>query len=115
MAFENDVVLIYFEDQPATFARIESIEPDIKKDWYHVTLLLLTIPIQTVTWILRQAYINGEQFTMGGKSVRLECVKKTLPRQEDRNQQPQPGRNEGKNVTNTVIPFRRIDANNKDL
>ncbi len=74
MAQENDIVLIYFEDQPASFARIESIAPDAKKDWYHVKLLLLQIPLQTVTWILRDVYINGEEFTMGGNRIRLEKV-----------------------------------------
>jgi hypothetical protein len=33
MAKENDVVLIYLEDQPISFARIEEISPDFKKDW----------------------------------------------------------------------------------
>jgi hypothetical protein len=27
-----------------------------------------------VTWILREAYFNGETFTMGGKEMRLEKV-----------------------------------------
>ena len=27
-----------------------------------------------VTWILRDAYINGEEFTMDGKQMRLEKV-----------------------------------------
>lgn len=74
MAKENDVVLIYLEDQPITFARIEDISPDIKKDWYNVKLLLLHVPLQVTTWILRDIYINGQEFTMGGKKVRLEPV-----------------------------------------
>lgn len=74
MAIENDVVLIYFEDQPLSFARIEDISPDIKKDWYHVKLLLLQIPVQVVTWILRDIYIDGQEFTMEGKKIRLELV-----------------------------------------
>ncbi len=74
MAQENDIILIYYEDQPAGFARIEAISPDVKKDWYHLTLLLLQIPLQTVTWILRDVYINGEEFTMGGNRLRLEKV-----------------------------------------
>jgi len=74
MAKENDVVLIYFEDQPLAFARIEDISPDIKKDWYHVKLLLLQMPLQVVTWILRDTYIDGAEFTMGGKRLRLEKV-----------------------------------------
>ncbi len=74
MAVENDIVLIYVEESPLAFARIESIKPDIKPDWYHVTFLMLQIPLQVVTWILRDIYIDGEIFTMGGKEMRLEKV-----------------------------------------
>jgi hypothetical protein len=74
MADVNDLVLIYFEDKPLSFARIEEILPDSKPDWYHVKLLLLQIPPQMVTWILRDVYINGEEFTMNEKRMRLEKV-----------------------------------------
>ena len=74
MTKENDIVLIYFEDQPISFARIEDISPDIKKDWYHVKLLLLQVPLQIVNWILRDIYIDGQEFTMEGKKIRLEKV-----------------------------------------
>ena len=74
MAVENDIVIIYLEGNPLSFARIESIEADIKPDWYHVKLLLLQIPLQVVTWILRDVYIEGETFTMGGKEMRMEKV-----------------------------------------
>ena len=74
MAKENDVVLIYFEDQPISFARIEDISPDAKRDWYHVKLLLLQVPLQVVTSILRDIYIDGQEFTMEGKRIRLEPV-----------------------------------------
>jgi hypothetical protein len=70
----NDLVLIYFEDQPFSFARVEAIQPDIKKDWFHIKLLLLKIPLETVTWILKDSYINGDEFTMGGKRMRLEKI-----------------------------------------
>ena len=73
MAGENDIVLIYFEDKPLAFARIEEIEPDHKPNWYHVRLLL-QMPVQVVTWILRDAYIDGGEFTMNGKRMRLEKV-----------------------------------------
>lgn len=76
MATENDIVLVYFEDRPLTFARIESILPDSKPDWYHVELLMLQIPLQVVSWILRDVYINGETFTMNGKKMKLELVEK---------------------------------------
>jgi hypothetical protein len=76
MNIEGDLLLVYFKDEPGVYARIERIEPDIKKDWYQVTLLLLTIPHQVITWILREEYINGELFTMGGNSMRLEKVER---------------------------------------
>ncbi len=74
MAVENDIVLIYHEDQPVLFARIEEILPDAKPDWYHVQLLMLQVPTQLVTWILRDIYIDGEEFTMNGQRMRLEKV-----------------------------------------
>jgi len=77
MAIENDVVLIYFEGRPSGFARIEDISPDVKKDWYNVTLLLLQIPMQTITWTLKDIYIDGEEFTMNGNRIRLELVEHT--------------------------------------
>lgn len=106
MAIEGDVILIYHQEQPTIFARIEHIEPDTKKDWYHVTLLLLTIPTQTVTWILRDQYIDGEVFTMGGKAMRLEEVKKVTIREVKQS----PGQNHAKNTHGkpaAIIPFKK--------
>ena len=74
MAKEKDVVLIYLEDQPISFARIEEISPNAKKDWYHVKMLMLQLPLQVTTWILRDIYVDGQEFTMGGKRVSLEQV-----------------------------------------
>lgn len=74
MAVENDLVLIYFEDAPLVYARIENITADHKAGWYQVTLLVLQVPLQVVVWILRDAYIEGAPFTMDGKAVRLEKV-----------------------------------------
>lgn len=86
----NDIVLIYLEDQPQAFARIEAIEPDVKRDWYHVKLLLLQIPLMVVTWILRDVYIEGETFTMEGKAMRLErVVSPDLPEATDTPEAPE--------------------------
>ena len=74
MATENDIVLIYLEDGPLSYARVEDILADSKPDWYHVKLLLLQVPLQIVTWILRDIYIEGAEFTMQGKRMRLEKV-----------------------------------------
>ncbi len=74
MSTINDLVLIYFEGKPLVFARIEDIAADKKANWYHVKLLMLRVPLQTVSWILKDTYINGEEFTMGGRKMRLEKV-----------------------------------------
>ena len=74
MTGEKDIVLIYYEDKPMSFARIERIDEDIKPGWCRVKLFLLQMPLQSVTWILRDAYIDGGPFTMGGKQMRLEKV-----------------------------------------
>jgi hypothetical protein len=77
----NDIVLIYFEDLPFSYARVESILPDAKRDWYHIKLLLFQVPLETVTWILKDTYINGDEFTMSGKRMRLEKI--VAPYEED--------------------------------
>ena len=106
---EGDLVLVHYQDKPAVYARIEAVEPDIKKDWYHVTLLLLTLPAQTVTWILREAYINGESFTMGGQPMRLEKVTRVLIQKEsDKEIRPEGPKGTGKSTK--VIPFRKEPA-----
>src|SRR6056297_1366071 len=115
MAQENDIVLIYFEDQPAGFARIEAIAPDVKKDWYHVKLLVLQIPLQTVTWILRDVYINGEEFTMGGNRMRLEKVEapadeESLPEAEKQEKDL----TEDASEKGTIISFDRFKPKKQD-
>lgn len=78
---EKDVVLINVENKPAFFARIESFIPDSKPNWWHVKLLILQMPLNVVTWILRHEQINGEEFTMAGTSIRIEKVE--VPKELD--------------------------------
>ncbi len=70
----GDVVLVYMDNNPAFFARVEEISADVKPGWFHVKLLVLQVPLLTVTWILREAYYNGQEFTMGGRPMRIEKV-----------------------------------------
>ncbi len=85
MAGEQDIVLIYYEDNPLSFARIEDISPDIKPDWYHVKLLMLQLPIRVATWLLRDIYIDGAEFTMDGKRMRMEKVECPPDAEENHN------------------------------
>ena len=102
----GDLILIHIQDKPAVYARIEAIGPDVKKDWYQVTLLLLTLPAQTVTWILREAYINGEPFTMGGQPMRLEKVPRAAAAVEEKPAEHLKGK-DGPRGAGKVIPLRR--------
>lgn len=106
MPFEGDVILIYHEDSPTVFARVEAIEPDVKKGWYQITLQLLTIPTQVVTWILRDEYINGEPFTMGGRAMKLEKVKR-VPIEKDDSGKVTTEEEKKSTKPGRVIPFKR--------
>lgn len=68
------MVLVYVESKPAFFARVEAITADVKPGWWQMKMLVLQIPLMVITWILRETYINGDEFTMGGKPVRVAKV-----------------------------------------
>jgi len=86
MADIGDLVLVHIEQNPAFFARIEGITADGKPSWYQVRLMVLAVPSFEITWILREAYINGETFTMEGKPMRIE--KLPPPAAPEKNPQP---------------------------
>ena len=106
MRNEGEVILIYYVDQPAVFARIEAIEFDVKKDWYRITLLLLTIPSQTVMWILREAYIDGAPFTMNGRPMRMETVEK-VSSERGTEGTSEPVKRNDPDQKGRVIPFKK--------
>ena len=103
----GDVVLIYFKDEPTFFARIESIEPDIKKDWFVVQLLILAIPLRNVTWILREEYINGVPFTMEGNPVRIEGVNAIPAESGSEGKEEKAPQKERAQQGGKVIPFAK--------
>ncbi len=113
MATTNDVVLIYLEDSPVSFARVESILPDPKKDWYQIKLLMLQIPLQVVTWILKDAYINGDDFHMNGKKMKLqtvECPVEELPMDSPGDSQKPPSKIGPKSHANKQSPDVQTDV-----
>ena len=55
------------------------------------------VPTQEVVWILREEYINGDAFTMGGDPMRLERI---APWQE-KNQPPEPAEEDNGQVAET--------------
>ena len=97
----GDVILVYFEEQPAFFGRIEDIVADVKPGWYRMKFLLLQVPLTLGEWILRTEYIQGNEFTMGGKKVRIERV--VAPPEEEPDDAPE--------VPGKVIPLRKNPKN----
>lgn len=102
----GSLTLVHYQDRPTAYARIEAIEPDVKKNWYQVTLLLLTIPAKEITWILREEYIRGTAFTMGGQSMKLEPVPPYQPRERTAGQGPS-DKEDGTGKSGKVVPFRK--------
>lgn len=68
----GDIILIHRQGEPVAFARVEQITADVKPQWWQMELLFLMVPPQKGSWILREEYIDGGEFTMGGESMRLE-------------------------------------------
>ena len=75
----GDLVLIHHRGEPMVYARIEEITADVKPGWWEVRLILLQVPSKEVTWILRDEYIDGGEFTMGGEPVILKPVPPSAP------------------------------------
>jgi hypothetical protein len=96
-AVVNDLVLVYLDHRPAFYARVNDIIPDVKKGWHQVELLVLTLPPQNLVWILEEAHLRGEEFTMGGQPVHLAVIP---PKPGPPGEAPAPGK--GK-----VIPLRK--------
>ena len=70
----NDLILVYIEDIPTFFGRIEDITADARAGWWHVHIMVITMPPKMITWILESSQINGKEFTMGGVPIRIEKV-----------------------------------------
>lgn len=81
----GDIVLIAAKTpQMLVFARVGDIERDQtrKEEWWHVTLHMLSIPIQTVVWTLRMPQFTGQEtFTMGGEGRFIKAVRFDGPSQ----------------------------------
>jgi len=69
----GEVVAISIDGKPSVYGRIEGYEADRRPRWYQVEILLLTFPPQSLTWILREEQIDGEEFTMDGVPVKIQA------------------------------------------
>jgi len=75
----GDIVLIAGENpRMVVYGLIASIERDkTKRDpWWHLTMHVLSVPPQRVTWTLREPQFTGREiFTMGGEARFIQAVR----------------------------------------
>jgi len=81
------VVIAAKQPQMLLYAMVGDIVRDQtrREEWWHVTLHLLSIPIQTVVWTLRSPQFTGQEiFTMGGEGRFIQAVQldRTIPQPE---------------------------------
>ncbi len=79
----GDIVLVAAKKpQMLVYAMVGDIERDQtrKAEWWHITLHLLSIPMQTVVWTLRTPQFTGQEiFTMGGEGRFMQAVRFDSP------------------------------------
>ena len=91
----GDLVLIVAKEPQvsAFYALVTDIERDTsrKNEWWHVSLTLLSIPPQEITWTLRTPQFTGmEVFTMGGEERFVKAVDfGTIPRHLTEQERPE--------------------------
>ncbi|MGE4561194.1 MAG: hypothetical protein AB7E77_13405, partial [Desulfobulbus sp.] len=98
--FEGDIVIIAAKTpQMLVYARVGSIERDSsrKEEWWHVTLHLLSLPLQTVVWTLRTPQFTGQEvFTMGGEGRFIQAIEFPAESQPAESKPPALGAKQGK-------------------
>jgi len=74
----GDIVLVAAkEPQMLVYARIEKIDrdPNRREEWWHVSMTMLTLPLQKITWTLRTEQMTGQEvFTMGGEERFVKAI-----------------------------------------
>jgi hypothetical protein len=101
----GDVVAIYFDGKPSVYARIEAVTADIKPHWFQVRLLFLSFPPQETTWILRDEYLDGTDFTM--KDIPIKIIPLGRPGKEDLPARDAPARKPGPGDVLSLDKFRK--------
>ena len=73
----GDIILALSEEGPIGFGKITDIVIDTAKkdEWWFVTFDLLSVPIQSITWILRTSQFTGKEiFTMNGIKMFVAAI-----------------------------------------
>jgi len=71
------VLLVAKEPQMLVYALVTAIERDEtrKDEWWHLSMKVLTVPAQPLTWTLRHEQFTGQEiFSMGGEERFMKAV-----------------------------------------
>jgi len=71
------VLLVAKEPQMLVYALVTGIERDEtrKAEWWHLSMSVLTVPAQPLTWTLRLKQFTGQEvFTMAGEERFVQAV-----------------------------------------
>lgn len=74
---------------------VQSIEPNIKKNWYNIRFKLLVVPPVDMTWILRIPQMTGEIFTINGQEHFMIAID-TRPSEKSEEERPEKQRRRGR-------------------
>ena len=70
----GQVIIVYVDDEPGFFARVERVQPDRKKGWWQLTFLMLAIPLKSMSWVLDDEQMRGQPFTMNEVAMQIKQV-----------------------------------------
>lgn len=89
------VVVAAKEPRLLVYALVGAIDRDQsrKAEWWHLTLHLLAVPIQSVVWTLREPQFTGKEiFTMAGNPHFIKAVSLPKTAEPEHSKKDQPGK-----------------------
>lgn len=76
----HDVALVYVENKPSYYIRIENMIADpMQPDGWKIDFSVLGAKIIKVTWLLRECWLKGDEFEFNKIPHRLEIIVPDIP------------------------------------
>ncbi|MFC1591725.1 hypothetical protein ACFL43_04310 [Thermodesulfobacteriota bacterium] len=94
----GDIILV---GMPAGlfFGVVQSIDSNVKKNWFNLNFKLLILPPADITWILRIPQMNGELFTINNEDHFVIAVDTTRDNKQSAEQDSSFGTAAGTKLT----------------
>ncbi len=101
----GEVLLVYVQEKPAFYIRIDQLVPDRKKGWWQVHFTALTLPSEHLVWLLDNDQIRGADFTMQGNPIRLDRVSAQTRSSETKTEKPPSSQHKSRGGGNVISLF----------